>query len=113
MKTGTGGLKDGTGTVLVICNSESEGQDVARYYRAVDQVIARFDFISNEAEALLATEIYMAGANWCVAADTPQWFSDVIRERYNRTFGAQSHTSQLIATYTDEYAINPKELNKP
>lgn len=113
MKTGTGGLKDGDGIVIVVCNSQSEGDDVLRLYRAVDQDVARFDFAYDLDAALFITEVYGAGTQWAVAADTPPWFNDELRLRFTRAFGPQMHLSQAIGAYTDEYAIDPKRLRTP
>lgn len=113
MRTGTGGLKDGTGPVLIICNSQGEGEGLMRQYRAVDQDADRFDIIPDLASAEVAAGAYGAGTKWCVAGDTPLWFSEGVRARFNSTFGAQSHTSQAFATFTDEYAIDPKRLGIP
>ena len=110
MKTGTGGLKDGSGNVVMICVSESEGADVLRMYRAVNQNVLRFDIVADLDSAILATTVYGAGTKWCVAGNTPSWFTDTLRARYNQTFGAQNTVPQAIAAYTDEYAIDPKRL---
>lgn len=113
MKTGTGGLKDGSGQVLIVCNSQSEGDDVLRLYRSFDQKAERFDFVLDTASALVAMMAYPPGTAWCVAADTPAFFDNVLRHGFNTTFGPQSHTSQAIGAYSNDYAIDPKELRKP
>lgn len=113
MKTGTGGLKDGAGVVLIISTSESEGALLIEQYRAVNQNLARFDVLANAGEADIASIVYPAGTRWCVAGDTPLWFGEGMRARFNRIFGPQLHTSQAFATWTDEYAIDPKLLRTP
>lgn len=110
MKTGTGGLKDGAGIVLIVCNSQGEADDLLRQYRAVNQDVARFDIIASDTDADIAAGVYDQGTRWCVAGDTPSWFNEGRRTRFNIRFGPQLHTSQAFATFTDEYAIDPKRL---
>ena len=113
MRTGTGGLKDGSGVVLLVCTSQSEGDDVLRQYRAVNQNEARFDILTDLSDAQIALSAYPAGTKWCVPGDAPAWFNEAVRLGFNRTFGAQWHTSHAIAAFTDEYAIDPKLLRMP
>lgn len=112
MRVGTGGLKDGSGTVIMVGVSDAECEDVLRQYRAVNQVALRFDFVTDQETAVLMLSLYPPGTPWCFAGEVPEWFQPVW-PGYINLFGLSRRQSDAIAAYNDEYAINPKLLDRP